>query len=94
VTALPRPEWEAPDGWELAVEPVPGWRMVTAIKRCRRRRCLHPAIAELNRGAHPSTGNPQWWAYCPCHLADYRDWVQDGQVVHWNMRQKPAGGAS
>ena len=88
---LPVPD--APDGYEqVAVTSSLNWRLVSG-KRCRRPRCPNPAVAELNRGAYCASGRrDNWWAYCETHVGDYRSWVEDGQVMHWALREVEADG--
>jgi hypothetical protein len=91
-----RPESEH-EGYEWVVVPRPNWRPVTG-RRCRqlvsrpgttgRHGCGEPAVAELNRGVYRSgSRRDQWWAYCPEHLGEYGNWIEDGQVMCWNLRK-------
>jgi len=86
----PRPatEW---DGFEYVAAPDPNWRLVTG-KPCRwmmpgRRSCKQPSVAAINR---PGRLRENWWPYCSEHL--YGRWIEDGQVMHWILRE--IGGAS
>lgn len=89
--ARPEPPYEAPEGWSLVARPAPDWRPVTG-RRCRRllggaprRGCGAPSVAEMRRAGYP---RPTWWAYCPEHL--YGQWIEDGQVMRWQMVQDGA----
>lgn len=82
---------EVPDGYELVAVPSKDWRLQSA-KRCRagaapsRHACGRPSVAELKRG---SKQYPSWWAYCLDHL--YANWIENGQVWRWILREKAAG---
>lgn len=74
-----------PDGCELVAVPADGWRIDTG-QRCRRasagrKACGRPSVASLERG----TTRKQRWAYCIDHL--YGRWIEDGQVMHWILRE-------
>jgi hypothetical protein len=104
---LPKPESEY-DEYEWAVQPRPNWRLATG-KECRSRLtsaeaggdkyayCHQPSVAEINRGHHGSIVGrvDNWWGYCERHLTDYGNWIEDGQVVSWMLREKsvPADGS-
>lgn len=85
-------EREIPDGYELVAVPAKDWRLQPG-KHCRagaspcRHACGRPSVAELKRG---SKRYPSWWAYCLDHL--YANWIEDGQVWHWILREKEANG--
>lgn len=100
VRAHPTPYSPAPEGHEWVAVPDQTWRLVdehqtTAAsptgKRCRlmltgHTYCRQPAVAELKRG----TRRPRWWAYCPEHM--YGRWIENGQVMHWVLREVPTDG--
>lgn len=85
----PAPDREVPEGYELVAVEDRSWRLVSG-KRCRwygggyfQATCGAPAVAELDRDR---TGRrPKWWAYCPDHL--YGRWIENGQVMHWILRE-------
>ena len=85
---------EVPEGYELAAEPDPDWRLVSG-KRCRRGfgrgrpACTSEAVAELNRNARRPGARESWWAYCERHL--YGRWVEDGKVMQWVLRERGTG---
>jgi hypothetical protein len=67
--------------------------MASPGKRCARARCPHPAVAELNRAKHYASGRrDSWFGYCGTHVGDYLSWVEDGQVMHWALREVEDGG--
>jgi hypothetical protein len=50
--------------------------------------CPERSVAALNRGWSHAAINRRvasWWAYCPSHLAGYRKWIEDGQVLAWKL---------
>lgn len=88
-----------PEGYELAAVVSPDWRLVTG-KPCARKvgrgTCRRPAVAELNRG-HDRRGSRDrqsrivdaWWPYCMDHM--YGNWIEDGKVMHWILREVASG---
>ena len=86
---------EVPDGYELAAVVSEDWR-VEAGRSCRRglgrhRYCGRPAVAAKNRGRMTHRGMVDaWWAYCLSHL--YGNWIENGQVWHWILREKGNAG--
>lgn len=86
-------EREVPDGYELVVAPNRMWRLGEG-RRCRftvgpgYRNCQQPAVAEINRSSTAS--RQRWWGYCGDHL--YGNWIEDGKVMHWILREKRADG--
>jgi hypothetical protein len=90
-------ERQVPGGYELVAVPNLEWRPVSG-KGCRRqvagrKACRQPAVAELARRYRFSGHRPDdrmWWAYCPEHM--YGNWIEDGMVMHWILREKQADG--
>lgn len=85
--------WDVPDDCELVSVPSENWRLATG-KRCRagagpgRSACGRPSVAELCR--YPSTRPELHWAYCLDHL--YGNWIENGQFMHWVLREKGRSG--
>lgn len=78
---------DVPEGFELAAVISEKWRIETG-KLCARRvgraTCRQPSAAELNRGTR--NWMDVWWPYCLDHL--YANWIENGQVMHWILREK------
>jgi len=71
---------DATESATASIEPEADFRVPSGFPRCRRPRCHQPPVADMNRGPHPSTGRPLWFAYCADHLREYRREVHDGRV--------------
>ena len=87
---------EVPDDCELVAVVHEGWRVETG-KLCANRTkgvtCRKPSVAELNRARtrwaaafREFRSRDAWYPYCPDHL--YANWVENGQVWHWILREK------
>jgi hypothetical protein len=94
VRAQLKPAEPAGTGLEWAVMPAEGWEIAEDGTTCRgqgdkpsdgTRARAHgvPAAVRTRRGI----GRPVDWNYCADHAAsDYKVWVEDGVVVHWERR--------
>jgi len=92
----PEPDWihkpaPPPDGYRNIVVPDERWETVRG-KRCRRKGCGAPAVAQFRRQHSSSMTGWTWWAYCADHL--YGRWIEDGRVVGWRMVPDPEYGAT
>ena len=89
VTRPPSPQ---PPGKRFAYVAVPaeGWRVAAEGARCRysrgvrdKSRCPAGAVAEKEV---PGDAIWPWRGYCPRHMG--LNWVEDGQVMTWDLRRK------
>ena len=101
MTDRPDPQREVPEGYELvAVPEEDDWRVEDGSEGCRRATghngppCGRPAVMALRRTSPLGRWGPtvQWWRYCAEH--SYGRWVENGQVMHWILREKIGTGGS
>lgn len=90
---IARPPAPEPPGRNLVYVPVPAqdWRVAEEGTLCGYRRggraigCEDPAVAEKQISA---TAVYPWRGYCRVHAASRLHWVQDGQVMTWDLRRQ------
>jgi hypothetical protein len=76
---------DVPDGCELVAAPDEDWK-IDRTRACRdggSKPCGRASAAVMIRGRKVK----QRWGYCQDHM--FGRWIEDGQVMHWILREKP-----